>query len=63
MTRLARILLVALFAVAAGAGCTDKSESQTNPELGKPPEIKQGRGAEGKGGAIDPNASKAPVKK
>jgi hypothetical protein len=62
MTRLARLLLVPLFAVAiaaAGVGCTDKSEAQPNPELGKPPDVKPGRGA---GGALDPNSTKAPKK-
>jgi hypothetical protein len=46
-------LLVALVALAAAAGCSDRSEGRPNPALGKPPDVKPGRGADGKSGALD----------
>lgn len=52
-----RALFVALFALAAGAGCSDRSESQPNPALGKPPDVKPGRGSDGKSGALDPKGA------
>jgi len=67
MTRLSRrALFAALFAAVAaagGTGCTEKSEAQPNPELGKPPDVPPGRGAGAKNMAIDPNASKAAPRK
>lgn len=52
-----RVLFVALFAAVAAVGCSDRSEGQPNPALGKPPDIKPGRGAEGKSGAMDPKGA------